>query len=260
MAPSPAALAAGTPEIILHGGPPQMRPIAIPGPKRLAAAPEGAAPIVGSTPRAPFGILADPEDDSATVRHRALLVEAHRDALGKAALAAWRRRTQATAETFRHSGTRGWSGVADGRAAFLLVPPVPIRSAPSAPPGAPEGRRPRPRPPRGSALNPEERLARLDHGRRAQTSTVAALGLPPAGSDPDAPPTPRPPTFPFSTCRLAPPSRGQQSRPPAQRRDHPLPRLTLGACHGTPWPPASSAKKQHMQRLACEKKPFPRRS
>jgi hypothetical protein len=125
-----AVLDAGTPEITLQGRPPQMHPTAIPRLKRLAEAPKGAAPIVGSTPRTPFGILADPENDSATVRHRALPVEAHRDALGKAALAAWRRRTQAAAKTFRHSGTRGWSGVAEGRAAFLPVsPPVPIRSA-----------------------------------------------------------------------------------------------------------------------------------
>ena len=120
-----AEFAAGTLEITLQGRPPQMRPAA-PGLKRLASAPEGAAPVVGCTPRIPFGIPADPEEDGATARHRALLVAAHRDALGKTALAAWRRRTQAAAETFRHSGTRGWTGVADGRAAFLLVsPPVP---------------------------------------------------------------------------------------------------------------------------------------
>ena len=69
-----AVLDAGTPEITLQGRPPQMHPTAIPRLKRLAEAPKGAAPIVGSTPRTPFGILADPENDSATVRHRALLV------------------------------------------------------------------------------------------------------------------------------------------------------------------------------------------
>jgi len=88
-----AVLAIGTPEITLQVRPPQMHPIVIPGLKRLAAAPEGAAAIIDSTPRAPFGIPADPEDDSATVRHCALLVKAHRDILGKAALVAWQRRT-----------------------------------------------------------------------------------------------------------------------------------------------------------------------
>lgn len=121
-----AAWSAGALETTLIGTPPRLR-AATPGLARLAQAPEGAAPVVGCTLRVPFGIPKDDADDAPEARHRALLVAAHRSALGVRATAAWRRRTQEALETFRHSGMRGWSASLQGRSAFLLVsPPVPV--------------------------------------------------------------------------------------------------------------------------------------
>lgn len=120
-----ATFADGSIKISLHGRPPTLR-VQTPGLARLATAPEGAAPLVGRTPRVPFGIRAEDQETETTARHRGLLVSAHRQALGTRAVAAWRRRTQAAIDAFRHNRVRGWSAVADGRCAFLLVsPPVP---------------------------------------------------------------------------------------------------------------------------------------